>query len=112
LITIVVNQVSYDVFIKDKSVDFKTTNGILNAVDSNGLIIIDNVGTIDYITGSVSINTMRINNTNTPDDYIIFNAFIVDDILASKNQLIIQDDILFGKYENIISGTKVTVSEL
>ncbi len=55
---------------------------------------------------------MRINNTNTPDDYIIFNAFIVDDILASKNQLIIQDDILFGKYENIISGTKVTVSEL
>lgn len=111
-ITIVLNQVVYDVFIKDKSTDFKSATGILIAVDVHGAIVIDNLGTIDYLTGKVIINVIEIQSTNTPNDYIIFNVKVPENINSIRNQLIVKDDILFGKYENIVSGSKITISEL
>jgi hypothetical protein len=111
-ITIEINQISYDIFIRDKSTDFKATNGVLYIVDSNDAILNPSAGTIDYVTGSINLNTIKILNTNTSDDYIIFNAKIVDDITASKNQLIIKDNVLFGKYEKINTGTRVSASEV
>lgn len=111
LITISLNQVNYNVFVKDKPTDFKSTQGILTVIDENRLTVIDNAGTINYNSGIISINPIRIISSNSPNDQIIFNALLTGDIFSSKNQLIIQDDVLFGKYENVISGTRVSVSE-
>lgn len=111
-ISIEINQIAYDVYIKDKSYDFKSANGVLCIVDTNAAVLVPDAGTIDYVTGKVVLDTMKILSTNTDDSYIIFNAKIVDDISASKNQLIIKDDILFGKYEKINTGTRIIVSEV
>lgn len=75
------------------------------------MTVIDNAGTINYNSGIININPIRIISSNSPNDQIIFNALLTGDIFSSRNQLIIQDDVLFGKYENVISGTRVSVSE-
>lgn len=111
-VTIILNQVLYEVFIKDKSSDFKAVSGSLIAVDVGGNVVIDNVGTIDYITGKVVINLINYQSTNTPSNYIIFNGKLAENINSVRNQLIIKDDTLYGKYENIVSGSKIIASEI
>lgn len=112
LLQIEVNQVAYNVFIKDKSTNYKTENGILNIVDSANKIIVDNIGTINYLTGNVVINNTLYLNTNTADNNILFGAKSVNDIDINNNQLIIKDETLYGKYDGIISGIKVSVSQV
>jgi len=112
LIQIELNQIAYNVFIRDKSTNYKTETGIINIVDADNKVIVDNIGNIDYVTGRVIINNTLYLSSNTADNKILFGAKSVNDVDINQSQLIIKDDTIFGKYDGIVSGIKVSVSSL
>jgi hypothetical protein len=62
-----------DTFIQTDStttVSFKDSSGVLRLVNSANTVITDNVGTVDYLLGTIVINPINISTITSGNTYI------------------------------------------
>lgn len=87
------NGVLYDVRVSDTLTNSALNTGKISLLNTtNGSVLIDNAGSINYTTGAVSINALQITDTNDANFEIRFNSQVVNNDITSKMNFIITLD--------------------
>lgn len=72
-------------------------SGTVNLVSSLGVVLLSNLGTIDYATGLITINALEFIDAKANDGSVVFTAQLQEsslDVFVVRNNIIILDDTI------------------